>query len=414
MPGADVRLVEPDGSLPLGHGEVDLVWCSETLEHIPDVGHTLLEVRRVLRPGGRLLATVPYHPPIALVRFDRQFDPLGQHVRFFTRRSLARTLDAAGFAPSRVRRDGAMLRRSRRSGASDQPPAAARTRARRRRRRRCAAAVPRVEVVRHLEGLQRALGSLSTLSRNWPSRRHVSGLAGSRSIACSSARPAGVAAPRLLDRGQLEQRVDRSGLRSWAMLGDRRRRGRAHPARGARARRPGVDARAPAAARSTPRHGDREHERRGPAQARPSAGRARRPGASSAHAAGPRGDEARAQQRRHDVARDEPRPVDRRVQAEHDHDGRQRRDPDTLGVPRQTAIAPAQPKRTRAADEPRGGEQRETEPDPAEVRERLDDVAVRVPDDGARRRVAQPERAVGARSGSEQGACAWTSSASRQ
>ena len=38
VPGADVRLLEPDGSIPLGHGEVDLVWCSEMLEHIPDVG----------------------------------------------------------------------------------------------------------------------------------------------------------------------------------------------------------------------------------------------------------------------------------------------------------------------------------------------------------------------------------------
>jgi SAM-dependent methyltransferase len=106
--GADVRLLEPDGSIPVGHGEIDLVWCSETLEHIPDVAHALLEVRRVLKPGGRLLATVPYHPPVAIVRFDRRFDPLGQHVRFFTRRSLARTLDAAGFEPD-VRRSGRML-----------------------------------------------------------------------------------------------------------------------------------------------------------------------------------------------------------------------------------------------------------------------------------------------------------------
>jgi SAM-dependent methyltransferase len=101
--GADVRLLEPDGSIPLGHGEVDLVWCSETLEHIPDVAHALLEIRRVLKPGGRLLATVPYHPPIAIVRFDRALDPLGQHVRFFTRRSLRRTLRESGFDPVSVR-----------------------------------------------------------------------------------------------------------------------------------------------------------------------------------------------------------------------------------------------------------------------------------------------------------------------
>ena len=111
---ADVRLLEEDGSIPLGHGEVDLVWCSETLEHIPDVGHALLEVRRVLKPGGRVLLTVPYHGrarnvAIALTRFERHFDPLGQHVRFFTRRSLATTLEHAGFEAARLWRAGPLL-----------------------------------------------------------------------------------------------------------------------------------------------------------------------------------------------------------------------------------------------------------------------------------------------------------------
>ena len=100
--GADLRLVEPDGSLPLGHREVDLVWCSEVLEHVPDTGAFLNELRRVLRPGGRALITVPDHGRlrrtlIALARHERHYDPLGQHVRFYTRRSLARTLAATGF-----------------------------------------------------------------------------------------------------------------------------------------------------------------------------------------------------------------------------------------------------------------------------------------------------------------------------
>jgi SAM-dependent methyltransferase len=109
VPGADIRLLEPDGSLPLGHGEIDVVWCSEVLEHIPDVGHALLEMRRVLKPGGRVLITVPYHgrlqaAGIALTRFDRHFDPLGQHVRFFTRTSLKATLEHAGFTRVQISR----------------------------------------------------------------------------------------------------------------------------------------------------------------------------------------------------------------------------------------------------------------------------------------------------------------------
>jgi ubiquinone/menaquinone biosynthesis C-methylase UbiE len=107
-PGTDLRLVESDGSLPLDHASVELVWCSEVLEHVADTAHLLLEVRRVLRPGGRLLVTVPFHGRvkaalIALVRFDAHFDPLGQHLRFYTSSSLAGTLEHSGFEDVRVR-----------------------------------------------------------------------------------------------------------------------------------------------------------------------------------------------------------------------------------------------------------------------------------------------------------------------
>ena len=108
VPGADLRAIEADGSLPLEHASVDLVWCSEVLEHVADTAHVLLEARRVLRAGGRLLVTVPFHGRvkaslIGLLRFDAHFDPLGQHLRFYTARSLAATLREAGFEDVRVR-----------------------------------------------------------------------------------------------------------------------------------------------------------------------------------------------------------------------------------------------------------------------------------------------------------------------
>ena len=112
-PGAELRRLEADGSLPLPTRSVDLVWCSEVMEHVGDVGGLLNDVRRVLRPGGRLLITTPHHGRlqgalIALSRFDTHFDPLGQHLRFFTRTSLRRALESTGFEQITVRATGGM------------------------------------------------------------------------------------------------------------------------------------------------------------------------------------------------------------------------------------------------------------------------------------------------------------------
>lgn len=104
-PAGDFRLSADDGSIPLGHGEVTLVWCSHVIEHVPDALGLLQECRRVLAPGGRVLLTTPWAHPL---RRLRGLDPMGQHVRFFSPRSLRLTLTAAGFVP-RVRPRGQML-----------------------------------------------------------------------------------------------------------------------------------------------------------------------------------------------------------------------------------------------------------------------------------------------------------------
>lgn len=101
-PGLDFRRVEVDGPLPFEDGAVDAVWASEVVEHVADTARWLSEARRVLRRGGRLLLTTPYHgrvrrTALALARFDEHFDPQGEHLRFYSRRSLCALLHDFGF-----------------------------------------------------------------------------------------------------------------------------------------------------------------------------------------------------------------------------------------------------------------------------------------------------------------------------
>lgn len=46
--------------LPIEAGSFDAVLCTEVLEHVADPALVLAELRRILRPGGRLAVTVPF------------------------------------------------------------------------------------------------------------------------------------------------------------------------------------------------------------------------------------------------------------------------------------------------------------------------------------------------------------------
>jgi 2-polyprenyl-3-methyl-5-hydroxy-6-metoxy-1,4-benzoquinol methylase len=103
-PTLELRLVGADGDWPFADSSFDAVWAGETIEHVLDTAAWLSEVRRVLRSGGLLALSTPsldrprlLAAALSTRRFDELFDPRGDHVRFYSRRTLATLLGEFGF-----------------------------------------------------------------------------------------------------------------------------------------------------------------------------------------------------------------------------------------------------------------------------------------------------------------------------
>jgi len=82
--------------LPFADNSFDKVICAEVLEHIPNYQAMLLEVRRVLKPGGIFAASVPRFFPewICWKLSDAYHEVEGGHVRIFTSGELRRAIES--------------------------------------------------------------------------------------------------------------------------------------------------------------------------------------------------------------------------------------------------------------------------------------------------------------------------------
>ncbi len=82
--------------LPFADNSFDKVICAEVLEHIPNYQAMLLEVRRVLKPGGIFAASVPRFFPewVCWQLSDEYHEVEGGHVRIFTSKKLRNSIES--------------------------------------------------------------------------------------------------------------------------------------------------------------------------------------------------------------------------------------------------------------------------------------------------------------------------------
>jgi SAM-dependent methyltransferase len=95
MGGANADIVAPITDLPVEDASVDLVLCTQVLEHVSDPEAALVECLRVLKSRGRIAITVPFVWQLHELPFD--------YFRY-THTALDHLLERAGFTDIEIHR----------------------------------------------------------------------------------------------------------------------------------------------------------------------------------------------------------------------------------------------------------------------------------------------------------------------
>jgi ubiquinone/menaquinone biosynthesis C-methylase UbiE len=96
-PKVKFYLVSDGKKLPLKNKSVDFITALDVVEHVYNTELLFEEFARILKRGGKIIITTPYYGfiknlMIVLFGFEKIFDPMTPHIRFFTVRTLTKCL----------------------------------------------------------------------------------------------------------------------------------------------------------------------------------------------------------------------------------------------------------------------------------------------------------------------------------
>ena len=97
-------------TVDFGAKSFDVVYAAQVLEHLPNPGNDLKEIRRILKPGGIFYVDVPNYRTLSILagRDDFMLNEPPQHLNYFTAKTLRRLLEGAGFRILRVGSGGGL------------------------------------------------------------------------------------------------------------------------------------------------------------------------------------------------------------------------------------------------------------------------------------------------------------------
>lgn len=102
VPSGIYKIIIESKKVPIKSESIDFILANDVVEHVYDTEWMFNEFSRMLKKDGLILISTPYcgfikNLIIALTNFELVYDPLGPHIRFYTKKSLKKCLDLVGF-----------------------------------------------------------------------------------------------------------------------------------------------------------------------------------------------------------------------------------------------------------------------------------------------------------------------------